>query len=398
VFDGFAPDPTTSLWLDFGLRDLAFMAVFGPAGLVVDGLNPNQTAIAQNINGAIADGGSPDFAPLAMTLMGLPAGQLPGALDQLSPEIYNYQKIETLYAAEQFSSDLLSCRVADGSGNAIIREGQCLWARARARFLDLDTTGQNIGADSTVGSFSAGGQVALGHDVRLGFATGYDTISLGTGTGASAEGERANVGAVAKYNPGPLLLAAAVTGGWSDYDTTRNMAFGGFAGQASGDSDVDYVQGRLHAAYLIQQSGWYAKPLVDATLTELDFDGGTETDGGGAALIVASDSDTYWAISPALEIGSEYRLSALSVLRPFLRGGVTWRDGDNVDLSAAFAAAPAGVGQFTINTAVDDVLADVAAGVDVINTSGAVLRLQYDGRFGEETQQNSASIKGSVPF
>jgi hypothetical protein len=90
VFDGFAPDPTTSLWLDFGLRDLAFMAVFGPAGLVVDGLNPNQTAIAQNINGAIADGGSPDFAPLAMTLMGLPAGQLPGALDQLSPEIYNY--------------------------------------------------------------------------------------------------------------------------------------------------------------------------------------------------------------------------------------------------------------------------------------------------------------------
>ena len=63
-----------------------------------------------------------------------------------------------------------------------------------------------------------------------------------------------------------------------------------------------------------------------------------------------------------------------------------------------FAAAPAGVGAFTINTAVDDVLADVAAGIDVINTSGAVLRLQYDGRFGDETQQNSASIKGSVPF
>jgi hypothetical protein len=47
---------------------------------------------------------------------------------------------------------------------------------------------------------------------------------------------------------------------------------------------------------------------------------------------------------------------------------------------------------------VDDVLADVAAGIDVINAKGAVLRLQYDGRFGEETQQNSASIKGSVPF
>jgi outer membrane autotransporter protein len=240
--------------------------------------------------------------------------------------------------------------------------------------------------------------VALAEDVRLGFAAGYDIISLGTGTGASAEGERTNLGAVAKYNPGPWLFSAAVAGGWGDYDTTRNMAFGGFAGQATGDSDVDYLQGRLHAAYLIQQAAWYAKPLIDATLTELDFDGGTETGGGGAALIVASDSDTYWAISPALEVGSEYRLSALSVLRPFLRGGVTWRDGDNVDLRAGFAAAPAGIGAFTINTAVDDVLADVAAGIDVINAKGAVLRLQYDGRFGEETQQNSASIKGSVPF
>jgi hypothetical protein len=34
----------------------------------------------------------------------------------------------------------------------------------------------------------------------------------------------------------------------------------------------------------------------------------------------------------------------------------------------------------------------------VINLDGAVPRLQYDGRFGEETQPNSASIKGSVPF
>jgi hypothetical protein len=32
-----------------------------------------------------------------------------------------------------------------------------------------------------------------------------------------------------------------------------------------------------------------------------------------------------------------------------------------------------------------------------LQTKGAVLRLQYDGRFGEETQQNS-SIKGSVQF
>src|SRR4029078_8926567 len=96
--------------------------------------------------------------------------------NQLSPEIYNYAKVEAIYAAEQFSSDLLSCRTADGEGNAFIREGQCVWARARARFLDLDTTGQNIGADSTVGSFSAGAQVALAKDVRLGLTAARHQI------------------------------------------------------------------------------------------------------------------------------------------------------------------------------------------------------------------------------
>jgi hypothetical protein len=33
----------------------------------------------------------------------------------------------------------------------------------------------------------------------------------------------------------------------------------------------------------------------------------------------------------------------------------------------------------------------------VINASGAVLRVQYDGKFAQDTQLNSVSLKGSVP-
>lgn len=373
------------------------LAVSFDVDFAATGLNANQTAIGDGLQTSFVAGGG-GLTPILLELLntyGIDA--YAGALDQLSPEIYSYEKIETLFAAEQFSSDLMSCRIADGSGNAIIREGQCLWARGRARFLDFDHTGESIGADTTVGSFSAGAQFAVAPAVRLGLAAGYDNVSLGTGTGAVAEGDRVNVGAVAKYNPGPLLLSAAVAGGWSDFDTTRNIAFGGFAAQANGNGDVDYVLGRLHASYLVDEGGWYLKPLVDATVTGMDFGGVDETGGGAAALSVRSGSDTFFAISPAIEIGSEYRLG-MSVLRPFLRGGITWRDGDNVDLAAGFAAAPAGTGAFVIGTALDDVLADVSAGFDLINTQGAVLRLQYDGRFGDETTQNSASVKGSVAF
>jgi uncharacterized protein with beta-barrel porin domain len=367
---------------------------FSPSGA---DLNPNQTAIGNSLNEAVGLGNG-GLTPILTALMGLPTADLyRNALDQLSPEIYSYQKMETLFAAEQFSSDLMSCRVEDG-GFAFIREGQCIWVRARGRELDLETTRNNIGSESTVGSFSGGAQLALASNWKLGLAAGYDHVSIDTGTGASADGDRANVGAVLKYNPGPFLLAASASGGWSSFDTTRPMAFGGFAGTAEGNSDIDHVSGRLHAAYLINQGGWYLKPQVDGSVTYIDQHGLTEAGGGGAALSVAGSTDTLYSVSPALEVGSEFRISDLSVLRPFVRVGVTWRDGDSLDLGAEFLEAPAGTTPFTIFTALDDVLADVSAGFDLINNQGAALRLQYDGRFGEETAQNSASIKGSVPF
>jgi uncharacterized protein with beta-barrel porin domain len=362
-------------------------------------LNANQSSIAANLNAVTAGGVPVGLAPVTNALTQLPTqGALAAALDQVSPEIYNYAKIETLFSAEQFSSDLLSCRVNDGSGATFIREGQCIWARARARQLDLDGTSDNIGADATIGSFSGGAQVAFADDWRLGVAVGYDNVSLDMGTGAAADGDRANVGAVVKYNPGRFLFAAAVSGGWTDYDVSRSMAFGGFAATANGDASIDYVAGRLHGAYLISQGDWYLKPQIDATFTNIELDGFAETGGGGAALRVHGSNQNVFAISPAVEIGGQLQVAGISALRPFVRAGVTWRDGDNFSLDAGFEAAPAdGVG-FATNTAVDEVLADVSAGFDIINNGGAVLRLQYDGRFGDETSQNGASIKGSVPF
>jgi hypothetical protein len=81
-----------------------------------------------------------------------------------------------------------------------------------------------------------------------------------------------------------------------------------------------------------------------------------------------------------------------------VRAGVTWQDTGSFVLDSSFFDAPQGVSPFTINTKLDQVLADVSAGVDVINTAGAVMRIQYDGRFAQDTQQNSVSLKGSVPF
>ena len=378
-----------SLTFDPGVSGVYLGAVldFAPRGL-----NRNQTSIGDYINAAVAA----DSGLETEDLLGLrTVADLGAAYDQLSPEVYGQLQSAGLFAAEQFAGELMSCRVAGGP-NAAIREGECLWARARATDRDVNSTSSNVGSNSRVGSFSAGLQVAMAADWRLGVGVGYDIVSHSTSSGATVDGERANVGAVVKYNPGPLLFAAGVAAGWGDFDTDRAIAFGGFAATASSSSTTDYVSGWLHAAYLAERGGWYVKPLVDLRVTELDFSGARET--GGVGLTVAGARDTVFSVSPAIEVGTEFRFDALAIWRPFLRAGVTWRDSDEFSTVASFAGVPAGVPSFAVATGMDDVLLDVAAGVDVIDTEGVAMRVQYDGRFGAESSQNSFSLKGSVPF
>lgn len=47
---------------------------------------------------------------------------------------------------------------------------------------------------------------------------------------------------------------------------------------------------------------------------------------------------------------------------------------------------------------VDDVVADVGAGIDRIGASGMVPRLQYDGRFGKIAEPDDGTAEISVPF
>jgi uncharacterized protein with beta-barrel porin domain len=103
---------------------------------------------------------------------------------------------------------------------------------------------------------------------RLGAAWGYEHSTLQTDTNAEADGDRLNGGAVLKYNPGALLLAAAVSGGWGWYDTDRPIAFPGFSAVSSANNEIGNVTERLRAAYLFTNGAWYAKPMVDFDTTQ----------------------------------------------------------------------------------------------------------------------------------
>jgi outer membrane autotransporter protein len=379
------PDPLT--------MDLVLLGVnFAPKGL-----NKNETAIGDNLT-KIYENGSGGLVKLLDALAALPnVGDLAHALDQLSPEIYLDTQIATLFSAQNFTSSLMTCPVREGVAS-FIQEGQCVWARLSGRDLDQSATFQTLGFDERSFEVAGGVQGALGDVWRVGFAGAYERSHLDTTTNASSDADRLHGGAVLKYNPGALLLAGAVSGGWGWYDTDRPIAFPGFAALAQSEHDVGYVNGRLRAAYQLGSGTWYLKPMVDLDATHISLDGVNETGAGGVGLNVRGNDETVLSATPMLELGAQFGAPYGTLVRPYVRGGATFYDDPDFVVLASFEGAPSGVGPFRIATSTDDLIGNVGAGVDVIGAEGASFRLYYEGRFGDLVEQHAGGIKGTLPF
>ena len=201
-----------------------------------------------------------------------------------------------------------------------------------------------------------------------------------------------------KYNPGALLLAGAVSGGWGWYDADRPINFPGFFALAQSEHDVGYVNGRLRAAYQLDAGSWYLKPMVDLDATHVRLDGVNETGAGAVGLIVRGADETVLSATPALELGAQFGAAYGTLVRPYLRGGATFYDDPDFVLLASFEGSPGSVGPFRIASSTDDVVGTVGAGVDVIGAEGASFRLYYEGSFGDLVEQHGGGIKGTLPF
>lgn len=359
------------------------------------GITGNAAEIGKFINNSF-NGGSDGLDPLMLALLNLSdldAAQ--DALTQLSPNVYTTQQIAALTGSIGFADKLLSCRVADGA-YAFGAEGQCAWARGAYRAQNFDGA-DGTGFDSAGFDFAAGAQVNGGGDWRFGAAFGVTTSNTDGDNNASSDGTAFQAGAVAKYAPGPYLFAASVSGSWGSYDTTRHVDFVGFSDKLEGDSDVYSLNARLRAAFTVEQNNMYMRPMVDLNATYIHTSAFTES-GGVAAISVDGNSDTVFSVSPAIEFGGQAVARNGALLRPYLRGGVSFFSQDNVDLTGKFAADTAGIDSFTITTATDDMLWNVAAGLDVLSMDGKTLQLFYQGNFGDKTSDNLGGIKYSINF
>jgi len=361
--------------------------------------NPNQTSILNNINAANGAGVG-DLAPIIGALFELGSvEETAGALDQLSPEIYLGNETSTLFAAEAFADQLFSCQV-NGEEYSVISEGNCLWLRPQGRFLDRSQTTNNIGFEERAGGLSAGGQKEFKPDWFAGFALGYENGYLETdGTGASSQSDRFHAGLSLKHTQDAFAVSGAVIGGFSHMKTTRNIGFGDLTAVSTSDHDIAYLGGQLRAAYLVEQGGYYAKPLIDLNLTYLASGGFNENGNPATNLVIEDSSDIFFSVTPGVEFGFEHHLATGNqTIRGYVKGGASIYANDEHALTASFAGAPAGTPGIEIASEIDGIFADLEAGISFIENEHATLQLGYQGRISENINQQGVFFKAARKF
>ena len=169
---------------------------------------------------------------------------------------------------------------------------------------------------------------------------------------------------------------------------------------AHSTQDVKFLSAHLRLAHAFERGeSWYLKPMVDLGATHSWFAGFQETGAGAANLDVASRTETYVELTPALEIGGETRLSNGLLLRPYAKLGVThFVSGASPEITATFQGAPVGVAPFTVKGEMDKTYTNVNIGLTLLNEKGQILQVGYFGSFSDHLKSNSGMVKLSIPF
>ncbi|MEL6791990.1 MAG: autotransporter domain-containing protein, partial [Pseudomonadota bacterium] len=363
-----------------------------------DGLSDNQTEVGEALN-EVFGAGSGDLAPIVDALINDidDIGEFALALDQLSAQAFLTAGATAAFASGAFTDGLFSCEVAGGQF-AAISEDQCVWMRVGGGVFDFDGDRETSPFEASGFSISGGGQARIDDDLYLNAGVGYTQSSVNGSLGTTSDIDQVQIGLSLKYQSGPWLFGAGVSGGFASIDTERRVSIGGLPTQTlTSDQDALFVTGQLRGAYLAEfADDWYVKPAIDVQVTHIDTDAATEV-GGAAALSVGGLSETYLAISPSVEVGTEFTEGDLRV-RPFIRAGVTHYVGNEMNVEASFANGPAGVSGFTTRSDVADTFADVAAGVTIFDRAGTSVSAGYQGRISSDATEHGGFLKLSIKF
>jgi hypothetical protein len=363
-------------------------------------LQGNQSRVARGLQDIWDAGGTDSFGTLFATL-GAAADQgtraYSGMLSDLSPGVVLAPAAQLQAGLTRFNSGLMSCPVFSGT-DALTSEADCAWAQVTGRSTQQTADEGTSGFSNDGITYQVGGQHEVAPGWFVGMSAAYQQSWLDAyDDRVSGDGNSGTLGLTVKREIGPWQVAGALSGSYGSFSLNRRIAIPGFADTVSSDPDVFAGSARLRVARTFAISEMYLKPYVDLDAIYSRMPGYRE-DGGGDLGLKVEDSDQFtFAFSPTLEVGGRVA-AGNAVLRPYAYAGVSILTDDDWTAKARFTGAPSGTGSFDTSLPIDDVVARIGAGVQVLTAAGVDFRFQYDGEFSDRVSSNAGSLKAIMPF
>ena len=292
---------------------------------------------------------SPAHAAIYDPHDGLTAGQIPAALNGLSPEVY----ADGLMAARQAwreGADAVDGQLADrraASGVAVAGAGEVtLWGGLFGQSGEVGPSGG--GYSTTVGGLVVGLDRTLEGGGLIGFALGLADVRAEAAGGGRARGDLVQAMAYGGLRRGRAFLDWQVDYLRMDQDLTRSG--GPLRGQVQGDDIVQGAGGQVSAGWDMTVGRWRMEPTASLGVLGLTASATRESLGAALAEDVATQRNT------SVQSFAGVRVARMVHLRPDLslqvRGLLGWSHemADNRGEARASLAAIGGA-PFTVTSA-----------------------------------------------
>lgn len=358
--------------------------------------NHNQDELAHHIQKLFLSGALLDFAlPETIGLLEIETvGEYATAADSLSPEPYLNTQLSTLYSAQAFAQKMMSCSSRDGTYR-FVRQTECAWIDIGGSRFKQDRNSVSTGFDASTFQLAGGAQFEVAPDFHIGGAMAYVDSALDMDF-ANSDGHTFQLGVVAKKRFGPAMLAASISGGYGEFDTSRRLATGTYL---EGDQKIWNVSGMVRGSYTFEQKNRYVTPRLDFGVDYVNSGDVVESGSNPFGLEVNGGGNTFYWVRPAVEFGGEIELANGTLLRPDVTLGFTqFIGGNDLTTNAQFSMTPNGLDGFTSEAQLDRSYLDLSAGLEIITKSNLTVEARAFGRLSENSETFGGLLQIELRF
>jgi outer membrane autotransporter protein len=267
--------------------------------------------------------------------------------------------------------------------------GPAFWAQGLGAWSEFDGNSNASKVSSTFVGVLAGADVSVWNNWTVGMALGYSHSKTEIDNLAStAEVDTGLITAYAGTSMGAWKLRTGGTYAFNFVDTTRSIAFPGFAGRANADYNTGTGQIFGEIGYSASVYGIPFEPFAGLAWVHLNTERFNENSGPASLNGTSSDSDVGYS-SLGIRAAMNHRMASGMIVTPRL--SVAWQHAyGDLTLMAALAFAGTTGANFTVTgvpIARDSALID--AGVDWRAGTNVKLGVSHFGQLSSSANVNA---------